>query len=54
MAGRSVVTVLNRDHQQDAYDILQRKGAYDASSRMGQTSGASEEGQRIQLKSTMS
>jgi Domain of unknown function (DUF2382) len=44
------VTILNTDHQQDAYDILQRNGAYDASSRMGQTSGASEEGQRMQLK----
>ena len=50
MAGRTVVTVLNTDHQQEAYDILQRNGAYDASSHMGQTSGATEEGQRIQLK----
>ncbi|MDQ2713858.1 MAG: YsnF/AvaK domain-containing protein [Chloroflexota bacterium] len=37
LAGRTVVTVMNTDHQQEAYDILKRNGAYDASSRTGQT-----------------
>jgi len=37
LAGRTIVTVMNSDHQQEAADILQRNGAYDASSRTSQT-----------------
>ncbi|MBA2285176.1 MAG: YsnF/AvaK domain-containing protein [Ktedonobacteraceae bacterium] len=41
-AGRTVVTVNTADRQQEAYDILARSGAYDASNRAGQatTTGA--------------
>ncbi|GAC1630264.1 MAG: YsnF/AvaK domain-containing protein [Ktedonobacteraceae bacterium] len=38
MNGRTVVTVKTNDRQQEAYQILQRYGAYDAS-RMAQTGG---------------
>lgn len=38
-AGHTVVTVKTDDRQQEAYDILMRNGAYDANSRMSQTSG---------------
>lgn len=39
-AGRTVVTIKTGDRQHEAYDILMRNGAYDANSRMSQTSGA--------------
>ena len=39
-AGRTVVTVKTDDRQQEVYDILRRNSAYDANSRMNQTSGA--------------
>ncbi|MDQ2905421.1 MAG: YsnF/AvaK domain-containing protein [Chloroflexota bacterium] len=35
-AGRTVVTIDTGDRQQEAYDILARNGAYDASNRAGQ------------------
>ena len=37
LAGRTIVTVMNSDHQQEAADILQRNGAYAAGSRTSQT-----------------
>jgi uncharacterized protein (TIGR02271 family) len=40
MAGRTVVTVKAAGREQEAYSILNRYGAYDASSRTGQTSYA--------------
>src|SRR3989440_10636703 len=42
LAGRTIVTVKDDARQQEAAAILQRNGAYDASRRMGQTSGASQ------------
>jgi len=36
LAGRTIVTVMNSDHQQEAADILQRNGASDASRRTSQ------------------
>lgn len=36
MNGRTIVTVKSQDRRQEAYDILQRDGAYDMNSRMGQ------------------
>lgn len=55
LAGRTVVTVKSADRQQEAYDILRRNGAYDASSRMGQTtsstaSDATRAAHKLQLK----
>ncbi len=50
LAGRTIVTVKDDARQQEAAAILQRNGASDASRRMSQTSGASEEAQKIQLK----
>ncbi len=50
LAGRVIVTVKDRARQQEAAAILQRDGASDASRRTSQTSGASEEAQKIELK----
>lgn len=55
LAGRTVVTVRSTDRQQEAYDILRRNGAYDASSRTGQTTSAAADevtggAQKLQLK----
>jgi uncharacterized protein (TIGR02271 family) len=48
--GRTIVTVKDNARQQEAATIMQRNGAYDASRRMSQTSGATEEVQPIQLR----
>jgi hypothetical protein len=48
--GRTIVTVKDNARQQEAATIMQRNGAYDASRRMSQTSGATEEAQPIQLR----
>jgi uncharacterized protein (TIGR02271 family) len=40
MAGRTVVTVNAGNRRQEAYDLLMRNGAYDYSSRTGQTATA--------------
>ena len=48
--GRTIVTVKDDARQQEAADILQRNGAYDASRRMSQTNGASQGAQKMQLK----
>jgi len=55
LARRTIVTVKSKDRQQEAYDILRRNGAYDASSRMGQTTStvaddATEGAHKLQLK----
>jgi uncharacterized protein (TIGR02271 family) len=55
LAGRTVVTVKSTYRQQEAYDILRRNGAYDASSRIGQTTraaadDAAEGAHKLQLK----
>ncbi len=39
MQGRTIVTVKTNDRQQEVASILSRNGGYDASNRMGQTSG---------------
>ena len=48
--GRTIVTVKDNARQQEAATIMQRNGAYDASRRMSQTSGTTEEAQPIQLR----
>jgi uncharacterized protein (TIGR02271 family) len=58
--GRTIVTVLTNDRQQEAYDILHRDGAYDFNSRSAQATGYSsgagaqqydtEGAQRVQLR----
>jgi uncharacterized protein (TIGR02271 family) len=48
--GCTIVTVKDNARQQEAATIMQRNGAYDASRRMSQTSGATEEAQPIQLR----
>jgi uncharacterized protein (TIGR02271 family) len=40
MSGRTVVTVMPNDRQQEAYDILHRYNAYDWNSRSGHGAGA--------------
>ena len=50
LGGRTIVTVKDDARQQEAAAILQRNGGSDASRRINQTSGASEEAQKIQLK----
>src|SRR5947209_8727747 len=57
-AGRIVVTVNTSDRQQEAFDILSRNGGYNATSRMGQSTGTYAQGrtldtdraERIQLR----
>src|SRR5205807_4587619 len=40
-AGHTIVTVRTSDRQQEAWDILSRDGAYDASGHLGQTTNYS-------------
>ena len=52
LAGRTIVTVNSSDRQQEAYDILNRNGAYDANSSMDQSANADQTEQPYQTDQT--